>query len=232
MRSWGDSRAAAAFAMIALTTCCTFSSSAAAQCVPECRSGYVCVEGQCVSACNPPCAAGERCTAEAECVAAGESPESTVQTSHAPSSAAADDGTIAVRFAPRVPDLGLSILQPDGSFQPLCVGACETRLAAGVYTFGVARYGRAPLAAPPIPLRSEGTLTATYRNRRAMRTTGWIIAATGLGLMLSGFIVWPLWGSEDADVFAPIIASGGATMGIGLGMTFAKDRVTVGIAQP
>lgn len=36
-------------------------------CVPACRSGFTCVEGQCVSACNPPCAAGERCTASGEC---------------------------------------------------------------------------------------------------------------------------------------------------------------------
>lgn len=41
-----------------------------AQCVPACRSGYICVQGQCVSACNPPCPAGQQCTAEGECVAA------------------------------------------------------------------------------------------------------------------------------------------------------------------
>ena len=37
-------------------------------CFPPCRKSYVCVRGQCVSACNPPCSAGERCTAEGECV--------------------------------------------------------------------------------------------------------------------------------------------------------------------
>jgi hypothetical protein len=41
----------------------------AAGCIPECRSGFVCLEGQCVSACNPPCGAGQRCTAQRECVA-------------------------------------------------------------------------------------------------------------------------------------------------------------------
>ncbi len=40
-----------------------------AQCVPTCRSGFVCVHGTCVSACNPPCAAGSTCTAAGECVA-------------------------------------------------------------------------------------------------------------------------------------------------------------------
>jgi hypothetical protein len=38
-------------------------------CTPACRAGYLCQQGQCISACNPPCAAGQRCTAEAECVA-------------------------------------------------------------------------------------------------------------------------------------------------------------------
>ncbi|MBL8679918.1 MAG: FG-GAP repeat protein [Myxococcales bacterium] len=39
-----------------------------APCEPSCRTGFVCVRGACVSACNPACAAGERCTAEATCV--------------------------------------------------------------------------------------------------------------------------------------------------------------------
>ena len=39
-------------------------------CVPGCRGGYLCVQGQCVSACNPPCDAHERCTAARECVPA------------------------------------------------------------------------------------------------------------------------------------------------------------------
>jgi hypothetical protein len=38
-----------------------------AACFPACRAGYLCHEGQCVSACNPPCAAGESCTAAGEC---------------------------------------------------------------------------------------------------------------------------------------------------------------------
>jgi hypothetical protein len=39
------------------------------QCLPACRASYMCVQGQCVSACNPLCAEGEYCTAEGECVA-------------------------------------------------------------------------------------------------------------------------------------------------------------------
>jgi hypothetical protein len=40
-----------------------------AVCAPPCRKGYLCVRGNCVSACNPPCAPDETCTPQAECVA-------------------------------------------------------------------------------------------------------------------------------------------------------------------
>lgn len=39
----------------------------AAECMPACRSGYLCHEGACVSACNPACAEGETCTTSGEC---------------------------------------------------------------------------------------------------------------------------------------------------------------------
>lgn len=41
-----------------------------ATCEPACRDGFACVRGACVSACNPACAAGERCTSDARCVPA------------------------------------------------------------------------------------------------------------------------------------------------------------------
>jgi hypothetical protein len=42
---------------------------AASACFPGCRKGFVCRAGECVSQCNPPCAAGERCTEQLECIA-------------------------------------------------------------------------------------------------------------------------------------------------------------------
>jgi len=38
-----------------------------ARCRPECRAGFLCIDGACVSACNPPCGEGEVCTEEATC---------------------------------------------------------------------------------------------------------------------------------------------------------------------
>jgi hypothetical protein len=40
----------------------------AAECVPSCRDGYICHQGQCIAACNPPCAEGEKCVGEGQCV--------------------------------------------------------------------------------------------------------------------------------------------------------------------
>jgi hypothetical protein len=40
-----------------------------AECLPSCRAGYVCLNGTCVSACNPPCGAGQRCEGTGQCVA-------------------------------------------------------------------------------------------------------------------------------------------------------------------
>lgn len=41
--------------------------ASAAECFPACRSGFTCHGGQCVSLCNPPCEAGERCMQNGEC---------------------------------------------------------------------------------------------------------------------------------------------------------------------
>jgi len=48
----------------------TASTAQAKDCVPSCRDGYVCYQGQCITACNPPCAEGEQCVGEGQCVAA------------------------------------------------------------------------------------------------------------------------------------------------------------------
>lgn len=50
------------------------SAPAADDCFPTCRAGYVCVRGQCVSSCNPPCAANESCNTTGQCVANAPAP--------------------------------------------------------------------------------------------------------------------------------------------------------------
>jgi hypothetical protein len=48
--------------------------AAPAECVPDCRDGYACANGACVSACNPPCPEGQRCSAGADCESVGPPP--------------------------------------------------------------------------------------------------------------------------------------------------------------
>jgi hypothetical protein len=38
-----------------------------ADCTPACRTGFFCHQGQCRSACNPPCGAGEQCLDTGQC---------------------------------------------------------------------------------------------------------------------------------------------------------------------
>jgi hypothetical protein len=45
------------------------SANTARTCAPECRSGFTCVAGACVSACNPPCPANQQCVENGRCVA-------------------------------------------------------------------------------------------------------------------------------------------------------------------
>ena len=57
-------RFAAAFLVFFISV----SAQAQSTCVPKCRSGFTCHDGQCISKCNPPCNSGEKCTAAGECV--------------------------------------------------------------------------------------------------------------------------------------------------------------------
>lgn len=45
-------------------------------CAPSCRVGFTCVQGACVSACNPGCGEGEQCTSDGQCVAKPMTPKS------------------------------------------------------------------------------------------------------------------------------------------------------------
>ena len=53
--------------------------SASQACVPPCRSGFVCVNGNCISACNPPCPAGYVCSNSGDCERANDEAPSASQ---------------------------------------------------------------------------------------------------------------------------------------------------------
>lgn len=45
----------------------------AEECFPACRNGFFCLQGQCRSACNPPCNPGDQCQEDGQCTR-GEAP--------------------------------------------------------------------------------------------------------------------------------------------------------------
>lgn len=55
------------------------------QCIPNCREGYLCFQGRCISPCNPPCPADQACTSAGTCV------EQTAPAEAQPSLAPAED---------------------------------------------------------------------------------------------------------------------------------------------
>ena len=69
--------------LLVLGVCAAFPAVAQTACFPSCRDGFTCVNGACVSACNPPCPAGQRCTGAGEC-GAGSTPPPAVAPAPAP----------------------------------------------------------------------------------------------------------------------------------------------------
>jgi hypothetical protein len=64
----------------------------AEDCVPACRDGYLCHQGQCIEACNPPCGEGEQCVSGGECVAKAPAAPTYTAVNTSGGSAAADTG--------------------------------------------------------------------------------------------------------------------------------------------
>lgn len=62
-----SAKSAFAWAAALLASACGNATSPAPPCEPACRPGFVCLRGTCVSACNPACAMGERCTSAGTC---------------------------------------------------------------------------------------------------------------------------------------------------------------------
>ena len=72
----------------------------AEDCIPSCRSGFVCVRAQCVSACNPPCEAGLECRSDGECVSPrAAEPAVTSPVAPPPSVEAASEPSVQTGFA-------------------------------------------------------------------------------------------------------------------------------------
>jgi hypothetical protein len=104
----------------------------AAQCLPACRSGYLCHQGQCISACNPPCSAGEICTGSGVCQLSAPPAELSAPPAEPAAPAARRRSTYS---AAAPPDPPLGPLAADGSRGPS--GANLHVNALGLLQFGL-----------------------------------------------------------------------------------------------
>lgn len=97
---------------------------ASAACAPACRSGFVCVSGECVSACNPACDPGEICTRDGECVPAPSDAGGGEDAGPAPDAGGRDAGSAEDAGGRDAGggDAGAPATCPDGEVR--CGGAC------------------------------------------------------------------------------------------------------------
>jgi hypothetical protein len=71
------------------------------------------------------------------------------------------------------------------SFRSLCTVPCSTLIGAGTYTLGVSRPGGGLVSVPPMTLRGDEVLKATYKSRWTMR----------LGFFLGGLLTVAIGGA-------------------------------------
>ena len=64
------------------------SATVSATCIPQCRSGYFCHQGQCLEKCNPPCGSNLICSDAGECVSPPSTPVGSAPVSNAAARAA------------------------------------------------------------------------------------------------------------------------------------------------
>ncbi len=182
-----------------------------AECVPACRSGYLCHEGQCISACNPPCSAGEQCTSAGECVAQPSVPPP----AQTPPAQVQPPGTQAPPPGMQTPQYGASPPPPATQPPP---GAPPQGFASG--------------ATPPPPQgqASGGWVSASPGGAppgtgygpppmQQPRSAGWASTAGALGLVSASLVLGLAIGAEvtKEDQVPSLFPLGvGATLALGV----------------
>jgi hypothetical protein len=116
-------------------------------CVPACRDGYVCIDGACVSACNPPCADDERCVGRGVCERRDQHPAAVAPTV-APSNPTVPPGSPTIApTSPVAPTALASSASPIASVPPIAALAipqspsAESNVALHVNLLGLLELG-------------------------------------------------------------------------------------------
>lgn len=138
-------------------------------CLPTCRAGFTCIAGSCVSACNPPCDAGEFCTKDGECRAKAVQTQQPASEQKSPTNSAK---------ATKVPVDNTHTNNP----AMLIGGMVLTSVGAFVGGLGYLRINRDKS-------RCDSGLTewcSTSKSGIALITAGGVMAATGIPFIILG----------------------------------------------
>jgi hypothetical protein len=168
----------------------------AGSCFPPCRTGFLCWNGQCVSACNPPCGPGQQCAQSGACVPAvaepipqpASPPEQYAQPPAqslppveqyvpSPAQVAPPPSQIAgvpVRFA--ASDDGDYDVSVTGASSATCHAPCTLPLAPGSTKVTIS--GSMSLTTELV-VPNEPSVVQISRGRPGVRTTGWVLFGVG-----------------------------------------------------
>jgi hypothetical protein len=176
------------------------------QCVPECRGNFVCVEGRCVSKCNPPCAAGETCTALGKCVGAAAASAPSAGAGGAPMMVSAQPGTDA-SMGPGDPGWGYEAfvlgLVSTAAITGLAAGSAVTHGEPESAYLGISALGLFAVIDPVLAFGGMSARSnAITRGYPVVRTFSWI----GYGLTLAGGIGLGVSAIDNDDVKPGFIA--------------------------
>jgi hypothetical protein len=183
-------------------------------CVPACRAGYLCHQGACVSACNPPCGAAEVCTPAGECVSRCNPACDPGQTC-----TAAGECTGGATASPIAVVEGAGVIRPATARSAGILGIATAVVVGGLTTaivinddddlgipLGIAATAIGGVGIPLVAMRASSARAGNAAmGAPGMRLTGWVI----YGLAMTDAVVLLGIAMSDGDVPAPLAGSVG-----------------------
>jgi len=133
------------------------------ECFPECRAGFLCHEGQCISRCNPPCPTGTECTNESTCVNTAPPAQTTAPAPAAPAPIPAPPATSEIGSHAAVPEsrprshhgfflrlaLGVGYLRDTSTYEGTIAELVNEH--GSVDRDGIAQVGELSMGGTPLP---------------------------------------------------------------------------------
>lgn len=133
-------------------------------------------------------------------------------------------------YRPAAPDVALHLERPEGGWEQLCTGLCTLELPIGTHQLALSRFGREPVAVPPVTIRQDIALQGRYRSRKGLRTFGWVMVGLGAAATIYGLVAGVTFAFEEGDL-GPLssLIVGPVFMTVGLLLALVvRDRAYLG----